>query len=260
VLERLAEAEARIEHDAVRGRCPPLRRGHALAEEAGDLARRRRRSAGHPASCAARPACASGTPPALLAATAPWHRARAGVDVVDHVGAGGSTARITSGLTVSIDSGTPQSRSASITGSRRSISCCAGTGGRAGSRGLGADVEDVRTLFESRSRVRDGGSTSMQAVAGEGIVGQVDDAHDQRRVRRSARSGRSENAVSWQRRRAGRSKSGKKGANRSGGTSLAASRVRPGAGAVGRGARRRCRGARSAARWTAWADAAAGRP
>jgi hypothetical protein len=103
------------------------------------------------------------------------------IDVVDHVGAGANTARITSGFTVSTETGTPHSRRASTTGSRRSLRREPGNRMRTGAGRLGANVEDVRTFVDQPMGLRDrGGGIAVQTVAGKGIVGQVDDAHDQR--------------------------------------------------------------------------------
>ena len=61
VRERLAEADAGVERDALARQCRPPRPPRRARPGSSRPRRRRRRSAGRPASCAARRACASGT-------------------------------------------------------------------------------------------------------------------------------------------------------------------------------------------------------
>ena len=50
-----------------------------------------------------------------------------------------------------------------------------------------ADVEDVRTLVDQRSRMRDCSvARGVEAAVGEGVRGDVDDAHDERAIEREA--------------------------------------------------------------------------
>ena len=88
--------------------------------------------------------------------------------------------RMSSGLRVSTEIGTPQPASASSTGSTRRRSSSSATGIAPGPRRLAADVEDIRAFGDQRPRVRDcGAHAGVAAAVGKGIGRDVDDAHDE---------------------------------------------------------------------------------
>ena len=184
-VERLAEAEARVDDDA-------LARDARAPRSACARSRRKSRTSrddvvvvsASAASCAARPACASGRRRTSRARRRPRARpARCSArDVVDHVGAGVERRAHHRGLaSCRPRPGTPSSRAPSTTGSTRASSSASATGGAPGRRRLAADVEDVGALAQQRSRVRERrAGVEVAAAVGERVGRDVDDAHHER--------------------------------------------------------------------------------
>ncbi len=175
VLDALAEAEAGIEHDALARHARSLEGRHALVEEADHLAdhvgvpRILLHRARLAAACASRTARHS---PAATASIAPGAR-KALMSLIMSAPAA-SAARITAGFTVSIDSGTFQSRARLDEADHALEFLRLGHRIRARPGGLGADVEHLRALLQRALGARRARGRGRRAA---------------RRRRRSRRSG-----------------------------------------------------------------------
>ena len=150
VLHGLAEADAGVEPDALLGDPLARRRRRAAPRGTPSPPRPRRRSAGRPAWCAARRACARGSSRRPASATSAGHpgvEAEGGHVVHDASRPASSAARATASLVVSIETRAPGRRaSRSTTGSTRRSSSSSGDGLGAGPGGLAAHVEDRGAL------------------------------------------------------------------------------------------------------------------
>ncbi len=173
------------------------------------------------------------------------------VDVVDHVGTGVHR----NAHDFRLDGIDRQGRTATVQGfdhRQQAVDFLLRRHGRrAGSRGFGAEIENVGPLLQQAKSLRHGGiGVAVQAVTRKGIIGQIDNAHDERALGVEDKSPAMKILC--------HEKSGPPNRQVFGGP-LRQESVRPAPVPSARGPARCRRGAR-VARWKAWADAAAGRP
>ena len=179
VLDRLAEADARVEADPLLADARPRPRRRAAPRGTPRPRRRRRRTAARPASSAARPACASGRDTRRDSATTPASSGspRSAVTSLTSLAPRSSAARATAAFDVSIETGTSPP-SASSTGTTRRSSSSAATPSEPGrvdsppTSTIAAPSAIIRRA--ARDRVR---RVEVDPAVGERVRRDVDHAH-----------------------------------------------------------------------------------